>query len=56
MGDAVACSELKGGGKVIYVCFNLLDGPYAEVLLYDVFDYLSPNSTIFRPESRTFQE
>jgi hypothetical protein len=42
LGDAVACGELKGGGKVIYVCFNLLDGPCAEVLLYDVFDYLEP--------------
>lgn len=39
LGDAVASAELKSGGRVVYVCFNLLDGPYAEALLYDVFDY-----------------
>ena len=56
LGDAVACTELKAGGKAVYVCFNLLEGPHAEALLYDVFDYLSTDSTILRPESRTFQE
>jgi hypothetical protein len=39
LGDAVAYAKLKDGGKVLYVCFNLLEGPYAEVLLYDVFDF-----------------
>ena len=41
LGAAVACSEPKEGGKMVYVCFNLFDGPYAEVVLYDVFDYLT---------------
>ncbi len=56
LGDAVACTELKAGGKAVYVCFNLLEGPHAEALLYDVFDYLSTDSRIFRPESRTLRE
>ena len=41
LGDAVALSEPKTGGKVVYVCFNLLEGPHAEALLYDVFDYIA---------------
>jgi hypothetical protein len=40
LGDAVAYSELSSGGKVIYVCFNLLEGPYSELLLYDIFDFI----------------
>ncbi|MGD2094404.1 MAG: hypothetical protein PVH77_05285 [Phycisphaerales bacterium] len=39
-GDAVALSELEGGGRVLYVWFGLLDGPYAEALLYDMFDFV----------------
>jgi hypothetical protein len=39
LGDAAAWCESKDGGKVVYVCFNLLEGPYAEALLYDVFDF-----------------
>lgn len=39
LGDAVAYAEPKTGGKVLYVCFNLLKGPHAEGLLYDVFDF-----------------
>jgi glycoprotein endo-alpha-1,2-mannosidase len=41
LGDAVAYAEPKTGGKVLYVCFNLLDGPHAEGLLYDVFDFVA---------------
>jgi hypothetical protein len=41
LGDAVACTELKTGGKTVYVCFNLLDSLYAEALLYDVLDYVA---------------
>jgi hypothetical protein len=40
LGDAVAYSQLQNGGRVLYVCFNLLEGPYAKVLLYDVFDFI----------------
>ncbi|UCG46513.1 MAG: glycoside hydrolase family 99-like domain-containing protein [Phycisphaerales bacterium] len=40
LGDAVAWSEAAGGGHVLYVWFGLLGGPYAETLLYDVFDFL----------------
>jgi len=39
LGDAVAYVELNGGGRILYVWFGLLDGPYAEALLYDVFDF-----------------
>jgi glycoprotein endo-alpha-1,2-mannosidase len=39
-GDAVAFGELEGGGRVLYVWFGLLDGPYAEALLYDLFDFV----------------
>jgi hypothetical protein len=41
LGDAVAYSELNGGGKILYVCFNLVEGPYSEPLLYDVFDFIA---------------
>ncbi len=39
LGDAVAYAELKKGGRIIYAWFRLLDGPYAEELLYDLFDF-----------------
>ncbi len=41
LGDAVAYAELDGGGRVFYVWFGLLDGSYAEALLYDVFDFIA---------------
>ena len=41
LGDAVAYSELNGGGKIFYVCLNLLEGPHSEPLLYDVFDFIA---------------
>ena len=41
LGDGVAYSELQDGGHVLYVCFNLLECPYAEALLYDVFDFIA---------------
>jgi glycoprotein endo-alpha-1,2-mannosidase len=41
LADAAAYAELDGGGKIIYVWFSLLEGPYAEALLYDVFDFLA---------------
>ncbi len=41
LGDAVAYAELKGGGRIMYTWFGLLQGPYAEALLYDVFDFLA---------------
>jgi len=41
LGDAVAYSELRSGGKIVYVCFNLLESPYSELLLYDVFDFIA---------------
>ena len=41
LGDAVAYAELAGGGRILYVWFNLLDSPYVEPLLYDVFDFLA---------------
>jgi len=41
LGDAAAYAELKGGGQMIYAWFALLDGPYAEALLYDLFDFLA---------------
>jgi hypothetical protein len=40
-GDAVAYAEMKGGGRILYVWFGLLEGPYAEALLYDVFDFVA---------------
>jgi len=40
-GDAVAYAELKNGGRILYAWFGLLDGPYAEGLLYDVFDFVA---------------
>jgi hypothetical protein len=41
LGDAVAYAELPTGGRILYVWFSLLNGPYAEVLLYDLFDFVS---------------
>jgi hypothetical protein len=41
LGDAVAYVELNDGGKILYVWFSLLEGPYAELLLYDVFDFIA---------------
>jgi glycoprotein endo-alpha-1,2-mannosidase len=41
LGDAVAYAQLNGGGKILYVCFNLLEGPYSEPLLYDIFDFIA---------------
>jgi len=41
LGDAVAYNELQDGGRVLYVCFSLLEGPFAEALLYDVFDFIN---------------
>ncbi len=38
-GDAIAHARLEGGGQILYVWFTLLDTPYAEPLLYDVFTY-----------------
>ncbi len=40
LGDAVAWSEVAGGGHILYVWFGLSGGPYGEGLLHDVFDFL----------------
>ena len=41
LGDAVAYADLKSGGRVVYAWFGLLNGPYAEALLYDIFDLVA---------------
>ena len=41
LGDAVTYAELKGGGRIVYAWFGLLNGPYADALLYDVFDFVA---------------
>jgi hypothetical protein len=41
LGDAVAYAEPKGGGRVIYAWFGLLNGPHAEAVVHDVFDFLA---------------
>jgi hypothetical protein len=41
LGDAVSCAELKDGGRVVYAWFGLLNGPHAEGLLYDIFDFVA---------------
>jgi hypothetical protein len=41
LGDAAAYAELKEGGRIAYVWFGLLNGPHAEALLYDVFDFVA---------------
>ena len=41
LGDAVAYAEPKGGGKILYGWFGLLNGPHAEALLYDLFDLIA---------------
>ena len=38
-GDAIAYAKPKTGGQILYVWFTLLDTPYAEPLLYDVFTF-----------------
>jgi len=40
-GDAIAYAELKSGGRIVYTWFGLLNGPYAEALLFDVFDFVT---------------
>jgi hypothetical protein len=40
-GDAVAFTDLNDGGRILYVWFGLLEGPYAEALLYDLFDFVA---------------
>jgi len=41
LGDAVAYVELEDGGRVLYAWFGLLNGPYAEAVVHDVFDFLA---------------
>jgi glycoprotein endo-alpha-1,2-mannosidase len=41
LGDAVAYAELGSGGKIVYAWFSLLEGPHAEALLYDLFDFIA---------------
>ncbi len=44
LGDAVAAAAIddsEGAGGVLYVWFRLLDGPYAEQLLYDLFSLVA---------------
>lgn len=41
LGDGIAYSESGNGRRVLYVWFGLLEGPYAQGLLYDVFDFLA---------------
>lgn len=44
LGDAVAYAQLKSGGTLIYCWFELLNGPYAESILYDVFEFMIAES------------
>jgi len=44
LGDAVAYADLKSGGSVVYTWFGLLNGPHAEGLLYDIFDFVAARS------------
>ncbi|MBN1507314.1 MAG: hypothetical protein JW955_10735 [Sedimentisphaerales bacterium] len=41
LGDAVVCARPSTGGRVAYLWFELLKGPYAEPLLYDLFTFLA---------------
>ena len=41
LGDAAVYAELKDGGRIAYVWFGLLNGPHAEGLLYDIFDFVA---------------
>ncbi len=41
LGDAVTYAESDIGGRIVYVWFGLLQGPHAEVLLYDIFDFVA---------------
>ncbi|MBN1852545.1 MAG: glycoside hydrolase family 99-like domain-containing protein [Pirellulales bacterium] len=57
LGDGAAYAELQGGGRVVSIWFTLLNGPYAEPILYDVFDFLAgrltaPRSQSSRPAAR----
>jgi glycoprotein endo-alpha-1,2-mannosidase len=44
LGDAIAYAQLKTGGTLIYCWFELLNGPYAEKILYDIFDFMTAES------------
>ena len=39
LGDAAVYADLRMGGRIIYAWFRLLDGTYAEDMLYDLFDF-----------------
>ena len=41
LGDAVTYAEPDIGGRIVYVWFGLLQGPHAEALLYDIFDFVA---------------
>ncbi len=53
LGDGVAYAQPVDGGHVAYVWFGLLNGPYAEPILYDLFtllaDRLTPQRTRLGP-------
>jgi hypothetical protein len=40
LSDAIAYAELENRGRIVYVWFRLLQGRYAEVLLYDIFNFV----------------
>ena len=44
LGDAITYAKLKTGGTLIYCWFELLNGPYAESILYDVFEFMTAES------------
>jgi hypothetical protein len=41
LGDAVVYARPQSGGRIAYVWFELLNGPQAEPILYDLFAFLS---------------
>lgn len=41
LGDAVVYARPRSGGHMAYAWFGLLDGPYAEPILYDLFTFLA---------------
>lgn len=45
-GDAAAYAELPGGGRILYAWFRLLDSPYADELLYDLFEFIADHAEI----------
>jgi len=45
LGDAVTCTELATGGRVVYVWSRLLQDPRAEYILYDLFDFIASRIT-----------